>query len=162
MGENAAQMLGMCKSKRHHPPLLPKSLPPSHHVQHPETPPELGRDSTRPDRSLLPSLPSAPLLRPSQETGPSQGLTQQGLGTTQELQGLETLVITLTRHICSERKGPFRRGGKGQETTRLPTFPAWLPRPPFQSHQGSSGQPKPRTRSRRTRTKLQFLHGSVD
>lgn len=125
-------------------------------------PPELGRDSTRPARSLLPSLPSAPLLRPSQETEPSQGLTQQGLGTTRELQGLESLVITLTRHICSERKGPFRRGGKGQETTCLPTFPAWLPRPPFQSHQGSSGQPKPRTRSRRTRTKLQFLHGSVD
>lgn len=91
--------------------------------------------------------------------------SQQGLGTNRKLQGLKTgsLIITLTQHICLERKGPFRRGGKGQETTRLPTFPAWLSRPPFQSHQGSSSQPKPRTKFRRTQNKynssmVQLIH----
>lgn len=81
--------------------------------------------------------------------------SEQGLGTNRKLQGLKagSPVITLTWHTCLERKGPFQRGQKGQETTRLPTFPIWLSPPPFQSHQGSSGQPKPRTRFRRTQNK---------
>lgn len=72
MGENVAQTLGTCKTKQHHPPLLPESLPLSYHLQQPETPPR-AKDNTRPASS---QHQSARLLRRSQETGPSQGLSQ--------------------------------------------------------------------------------------
>lgn len=72
MGENVAQTLGMCKIKRHHPPLLPESLLLSYHLEQPETPPR-AKDNTRPASS---PHRSALLLRRSQETGPSQGLSQ--------------------------------------------------------------------------------------
>lgn len=33
MGDNVAQTLGTCKTKQHHPPRLPESLPLSYHLQ---------------------------------------------------------------------------------------------------------------------------------